>query len=62
MNPRTILGTLFTLAGLMMLVYALVEVFDSATGGLTKGSTWIVLILGLVLFPAGIKLLVAGGK
>ena len=59
MGIKTILGTVLTLGGLAALIYAVVEIFDSATGGLTKGSTWAALVIGLVVFGAGVKLLVS---
>ena len=57
MGIKTILGTVLTLGGLAALIYAVVEIFDSATGGLTKGSTWAALVIGLIIFSAGIKIL-----
>lgn len=59
MGIKTILGTVLTLAGVLALIYAVVEIFDSATGGLTKGSTWAALVLGFVIFGAGVKIIVS---
>lgn len=63
MNIVKALGLILTLGGLAALIYAVVEIFDSASGGLTKGSTWAALVLGVIVFYGGIRLLTsAGGK
>ncbi len=57
MGVKTILGTLLTLGGLAALIYAIVEIFDSATGGLRQGGTWAALVIGLIVFSAGVKII-----
>ena len=59
MGIKTILGTVLTLGGLAALIYAVVEIFDSATEGIKQGSTWAALVIGFIVFGAGVKILVS---
>lgn len=54
MDIKKILGTLFTLAGTIGIIFGVIQLFS---GGIDNSQSWIFAVLGVVFFAAGIGLL-----